>query len=290
MIYFTLSLESSRQLSFLKRDLGRTARRAFASGSWSNLRTQIKAYVLFTTYFKLQFLPATLDIVCLYATFLSRSFRSPQSIRNYISGLKFLHILLGHEYRFTSDYVLSLVFRGIEKTLRHVPVRARPVTPAILHAMAAAVNFEDFEDVTCLCAAVFMFSLMARAGNVFVRADQGLHFGLKRKHVRCEGDVMLITFKSTKTIQCGKRVLHIPMVASPASTICPVALYNLMIQFTPDRPPSTPLFAVLDGDCCFPMSKAGFLSRFRVLLGKAGIPHPEAFSCPSFRRGGLLYS
>ena len=209
---------------------------------------------------------------------------------NYISGLKFLHILMGHEYSFTSDYVLSLVFRGVEKTLRHVPVRAQPVTPSILHAMASVVDFDNQKDISCLCAGVFMFMLMARAGNVFIRADNGLHVGLKHKHVRCEGDVILVTFKRTKTIQFGKRVLQIPIVAIPASPICPVTLYRRMVQLTPGSPPSAPLFAVMDRDLCYPMSKAWFLTRFRVLLGKAGVPNPDAFSCPSFRRGGASWA
>ena len=122
----------TRQLRRLKQDLSITTKRAFATSTWSNLRTQVRAYLLFTAYFKLNAFPASLQNLCLYVQFLSRSFKSPQSIRNYSSGLKFMHVILGHKYLFTGNYVLALVFRGIDKSLCHVSQRATPITPNIL--------------------------------------------------------------------------------------------------------------------------------------------------------------
>ena len=51
---------------------------------------QFKAFFLFCHYFKLDPIPATLDTVCLYVQFLSRTL-TPASIRNYLNGVKLLH-------------------------------------------------------------------------------------------------------------------------------------------------------------------------------------------------------
>jgi hypothetical protein len=40
----------------------------------------------------------TVSKLCLYGEFLSRSFKSVNSIQNYISGVKTLHLLAGFEF------------------------------------------------------------------------------------------------------------------------------------------------------------------------------------------------
>ena len=283
------NLGPSRHLRSLKRDMIASSRRAYAQNSWSNLRTQVRAYFLFTSYFSLTPVPASVETMCLYVQFLSRSFRSPQSIRNYISGVKFLHILSGHEYGFTYSGILGLVIRGVEKGLCHVPSRAVPITPDILRAVSLCIDFDDPTDVTCFCAALFLFLLMARAGNVFHATDHGIRTGLLRANATVSEDALLITFTRTKTIRLGTRMLHIPLLAIPDSRLCPVAIYKRMISLLPASL-SRPLFLVVRDGSKVPMSKFFFLSRFRDLLKRARVHDPDSFSCHSFRRGGATWA
>lgn len=46
---------------------------AYSTGTISNLKTKCRAYFLFCSYFRFKPLPATTEIVCLYAQFLRRS-------------------------------------------------------------------------------------------------------------------------------------------------------------------------------------------------------------------------
>lgn len=279
------------QLHQLRKDLSFTTKNAFVAGTWSNLRTQIRAYLLFTTYFELCAFPTSLQTVCLFVQFLSRTFKSPQSIRNYLSGLKFMHIILGHEYSFTGNYVLALVFRGIDKTLCHVPQRATPITPSILLAVSRLVDPNSDQDTTIMCASLFLFCLMSRAGNLFTRVEHGITIGLLRRDVVLLDNMLLVTFRRTKVIQFGRRVLEIPVLGLPGSPLCPVTFYKRMIELVPARP-SAPLFLFrFKGQgVAVPLSKETFLSHFRALLCRAGISSPERFSCPSFRRGGASWA
>ena len=84
-------------LSQLSRDLKQSRKAAYATGTSKNHRTQGRTYLYFTLHFNLVFLPASLHTICLYCQFLSRS-RTPPSVRNYLSGVKLLHLMLGFEF------------------------------------------------------------------------------------------------------------------------------------------------------------------------------------------------
>ena len=129
------------------------------------------------------------------------------------------------EYGFTYSGILGLVIRGVEKGLCHVPSRAVPITPDILRAVSLCIDFDDLTDVTCFCTALFIFLLMARAGNVFHAMDRGISTGLLRGNVVLSDNALLVTFTRTKTIRFGTRVMHIPLLAIPGYPLCPIAIY-----------------------------------------------------------------
>ena len=68
-------------------------RTAFAPSSLRNLHSQWRAFILFSIYFHLGSLPASLDTICLVAQFLNRTCKSVTSIRNQLNGVKVLHLL-----------------------------------------------------------------------------------------------------------------------------------------------------------------------------------------------------
>ena len=105
-------------------------RSAYSARTFNILRTQFKAFLLFCTYFRFTPTPATLDTVCLYVQFLSRTL-SPPAIRNCLSGVKLLHLFSGFEFLFNKDFRLSLTLRGIARNALHTPRRAPPVTPDV---------------------------------------------------------------------------------------------------------------------------------------------------------------
>ena len=119
-VYFFPGLS---ELTLLKWDLRAMRRSAYCSGTYSNLRTQFRAFLLFCLYFKFTPIPVQLETICLYAQFLSRTL-TPQSIRNYLSGVKLLHLFVGANYPFTKGFILSLMLRGVARQALHTPWRA----------------------------------------------------------------------------------------------------------------------------------------------------------------------
>ena len=82
-------------------------RSAYAEGTKKNMKTQWKSFFLFCFYFHLTPLPCDLDTLCLFAQFLSRSFKSVDSIRNYLNGVKVLHLIL--DFSFTHFFNLFIL-------------------------------------------------------------------------------------------------------------------------------------------------------------------------------------
>ena len=61
---------------------------AYADGTRRNLRVQWESYLLFCFYFELVTLPASTRNLQLFAQFLSRTFKSVDSIKNYLNGVR----------------------------------------------------------------------------------------------------------------------------------------------------------------------------------------------------------
>ena len=112
---------------------------AFAKGTYSNLRTQVRTYFAFCVYFRRNPLPADLVTIHAYAQFLSRSLKPP-TIKNYLSGVKMLHFFHGFPDIFSDDFMLELELKGICRLNPHIPIRARPVTPIILLVYHSMMN------------------------------------------------------------------------------------------------------------------------------------------------------
>lgn len=81
---------------------------------------------------------------------------------------------------------------------------------------------------------------------------------------------LLVTFKCTKTIQFGERLLQIPLHSIPGYPLCPVAAYRRMIELVPARR-SCPVFLLPGHSAVVPLTKRSFVSLFCKCLSDAGV-------------------
>ena len=108
-VLFSISFNfTDGELKQLKTDLKKSHKKAYADSSRRNLRIQMESFMLFCTYFGCSFMPVSTETLQLYAQFLSRSFKSVDSIKNYISGVKSMYLLLGHSEDHINNYLLNL--------------------------------------------------------------------------------------------------------------------------------------------------------------------------------------
>ena len=136
-------ITDGRQIDVLRCDLKQTQRSAYAIGTYKNISTQIKSFLLFCEYFHVKSIPVSIDDLCLYIQFLSRSMKSVQSIRNYVNGVKYLHVFSDAEFPNLADIQIKLTLRGLSKILFHTPKQASPITPEILVKIWRVLDFES---------------------------------------------------------------------------------------------------------------------------------------------------
>ena len=133
-------LLSDKQLKSLKHELKASRKKAYAQGTAKNLRIQWESFLLFCLYFGLKYLPTSTETLSLYTQFLSRTFKSTHSIKNYVSGVKSMHYLLGYPVEHINDFLINLGLKGIARLNPHCVRQAAPVTPDILLKIASVLN------------------------------------------------------------------------------------------------------------------------------------------------------
>ena len=100
---------------------------------------------------------------------------------------------------------------------------------------------------------------------------------------------LLVTFKCTKRIQFGERLLHIPLLRINDSLLCPVSAYLRMIRLVPACR-LCPVFLIYDPKGLVPLTKCTFVSSFRSYLVVAGISNAQSLRGHSFRQGAALWA
>ena len=185
---------------------------------------------MFCIYLEFVPIPTSVQILTPYAQFLSRSFKSVDSIRNYISAIKLLHLDL--EYPQFESFHFKSIIKGLSRLNPHRPNQAQPITPYtyMLCDMFKHFDMSSLIDATVWCLCLHAFYLMFRKSNLV--PDTVATFDSKKQLCRKNFTFdekhnvsVMITIQWSKTIQFGERTLVIPLVSIPVSPLCPFQAY-----------------------------------------------------------------
>ena len=285
--YFLLFLFVGQQdFRLLLKEVQHSRCHAFAKGSFSNLRTQFRSYFAFCVYFGREPLPADSETIYAYAQFLSRSIL-PASVRNYLSGVRMLHIFLGLPYPHGEDFLLQLELRGISRLHPHVPIRAKPITPHILREFYIHMDNTSLHSAVWSCSLI-LFYTMARLGSILPSSlSTPRHEFLTHDRINFCEEGLLVTLVHTKTIQFGRRRLHIPLLRAD-SVLCPVKAFARTRSFIKVLK-HIPAFVFMEDGKLKWLTTSIFIRTFRAIISRAGFQASD-FTGHSFRRGGATWA
>jgi len=244
---------------------------------------------MFCIYFKLDYLPTNIEVLALYVQFLSRSFASVISIKNYVNGVKILHLGLGLKFP-ELDYSYKLLLKGIARTNPHEEVQALPITPTVLLRMHAVMDLTKSFDRALWAAFLLGFYLFARKSNLVPPSQHAYDF---KRHL-ARGDIhisdvgLVVLIKWSKTIQAGERHILVPVLEVPGSPLCPRAAFVALINGTPAHG-NAPAFVYSSPQGLSTLTYSTFVSSLKHLLNKAGLDC-KGYSGHSFRRGGASFA
>ena len=243
---------------------------------------------MFTVYFGFMALPASMSNLCLFAQFLSRSFKSVDSISSYISGVKQLHLRLQLNTVAFDHFDLSLLLRGLSRVKQYKPRQAAPVTLQILGTIFyTSIDLSDPTHRVYWSLFLIAFFTMGRKSQFVadsMKSESLTDKIIRRKHVVIAGNIMWITFISSKTNQFGQKHHSIPLLAIRDSIFCPVASYKAMVTVFPGEPDQPAFMVKYNGDMV-PLTYSRFQKFFKKCIASIGLPASD-YSSHSFRRGG----
>jgi hypothetical protein len=261
---------------------------AFASGTKANLWCQWKALFLFCLFFDLPYLPVSSESLQLFAQFLSRSFKSVDTVKNYVSGAKLLHVLLDMPCSAFDNFSLKLTFKGLTRIKCHISKQALPITKEMLLRMFDVLDMKIVEHVVYWSLFLIAFFTMSRKSNLVVSSYHEKFKCLRRQDVLVGADSLLVMFMWSKTNQFGSRVHKIPLTRMVGSVLCPVSAYKYMCHLLPiDQ--ERPAFCLIKNNVVLPVTYVDLQSFLKGLVSKLGYDSAR-FSSHSFRRGSASHA
>ena len=253
-----------------------------------NLLTQLGAYEKFCHKYWLEYFPCDNTQLCRFGQHLSETFQSPESVTNYLSGIRTCLALMGLQIPDVNDRQMKMFTTGLKRAMPHAVKQAEPVTPQLLLRLSKVVNYKDQVEVVAWTGLLLGFYLFLRKSNLvpdtmdsfdknqqFCRADINL-LGVDK--------AMMIEIRWSKTIQYKQKVLRLPVLPAKNKAICLVFWVHYMVNKVPAGP-EQPVLALATGNKILSLSPNQLIYRLRkwlILLGE----DPTIYSLHSLRRGG----
>lgn len=274
----------------LRKEVLLAKRSAYAPGTFSNLSTQLYSYYAFCELYGFNCFPVDAYILTLYAAFLARKFKSPQSVCNYVSGIKTIMEILDYPITVFSSPSLKLTLRGVSRLKQHKPKKASPITPNILLHMYSKLDLTvPFNAVTWALFLIAFFT-MSRKSNLVLTKGSKLNHHILRKDLKLKNGLLLVKFKSSKTNQDGTRHHLVPLIPIQNSVLCPITAYKNMCSMVPSSNEKMPAFSFFTKkDKLIPYTYEHYMSSIKALCEHIGLKSHK-YSTHSFRRGGASWA
>jgi len=273
----------------LEEQRNETLRSAYAEGTKSNLETHWDSYREFCHIYRDDKLQTTVESLSLYIQFLSNRLKSPGAIKNYVSGVKTMHVINDLSIECFDDFLIRMMMRGVTVRKKHKPKKAKPMTPELLKRIHTTIDMTQANDCTFWALFVTAFYLLARKSNLVPDSVKKFNPGkqLTRGDVEVTEKALLVTLKWSKTNQVGREEVF-PLLKNKKSILCPAAAYKRMIKEFPAKDAS-PAFMIKKFGKLQPVTYRQYQARIKKAMLDVG-EDPEGYTSHSFRRGGATYA
>ena len=262
---------------------------ANAPGTNVNKKAQEKRYLEFCEWVELEPFPTNEWQLIIYATYLSLSFSSVDSIKLYCGTVCELH-KMNSLTPIRRGWLYAKALQGICRPLQHKVRQAEPLTTDLLMQMVEHVNINDQMELASWVAILLGFFLFLHKSNLVpvTKQHDELH-QISRSDITYFDEVLIVYLKWSKTNQFGEKILPVPVVWE-YSIICLVKWLLFMVKRIPALPIHN-LFSYQDEQGAVQLVTYTDLTNYlRALLSRAGIPNVERFSSHSMHRGGCSHA
>jgi hypothetical protein len=224
----------------------------------------------------------------MYIEYLSQHLRSPQSVKNYLSAVNFIHRHFGLDCHAMQSHQVLNMLRAVNHTLRSPVIPTMPVSLPLLHNIIQACHQLGTWGLVVKCAFLFCFFGFLRQSNVAPRSPQLLDVtrDTLRTDVQASPRGLLLTLKWSKTHQGAHQPIYIPLPLIRGSSLCPTRAFHQMCTAFPSTSSTTPLLIYSSPTKLHTIVTSRMLSRqLHRILRTLQLP-PSRYTLHSFRKGG----
>ena len=234
--------------------------------------------------------PVTEKHLCRYACYLSRNMSTVAAISNYLQGIKNWLMIQGISIEAFSGPRLRLLLRGLRRQKQHLVRQALPINPQILTSLYPVARSHGLKGLVFWTTSLLAFFLTSRKSNLVPNSPQSFDPSkhLTRADISVHHNHLIVTFRWSKTIQYGQRVISTPVKAIPNSVLCPVRAYSNMVRLIPAQA-SQPAFLYPHRSSFIPFSYWQWMTLLKASISKIGLDS-ALYSTHSFRRGGATFA
>jgi hypothetical protein len=223
----------------------------------------------------------------LYITYLAKQFVSTASVKNYVSGINFLHKCLAKTCVALQQFPVTCLLRAIDIDMRRLPLQKLPITPLLLLKLVGLSKILGHIAPHFKVAILFAFFGMLRVSNLAPLSAQALD----SSRDMCRSDVLLkppgvvLVLKWSKTLQVISTSPLVLLPAIPGHQLDPVSAYKQLLAVAPASSPSHPLLMYVIRGKKHVLSSQALNRILHKLLFLSGL-NPRMYSFHSCRRGG----
>ena len=229
-------------------------------------------------------LAPTLTSCLLYIQCLANSYKTPRTVRNYLSGARTYVIRYGGDPASFSSPLIGTVLRGVTRLAAHEERPAPPLSRATLLALCDDLAAAGPDGAVARAAVLFGVATLLRQSNFLPSAGSagGPHLA-RRGDVDIRSDALLVRVWSSKTLKTPADAVTLRVLAAPGSPYCPVAAMRGAWRLVP-APAEAPLF--LFPSTGRPLTAPALVSVMRAALGRLRCPVAHLVTVHSLRRTG----
>ena len=233
-------ISASVALAILEFEVARTKGESVKQSTKRNLLSQLNSYQKFCDRYMLPYFPCNNIQLCRFGQHLSRNLSSPESIGNYLSGLRTILALSGQEVPEVKNRQYQMFTAGLKRVMNHMVKQAAPITPQLLVRISKVVNYMDKIEEIAWTATLLGFYMFLQKSNLVPEAMDkfdGLQ-QFRRRDINVLGldQAMMCEIRWTKTMQHRQKILRFPVLPARNNSISPVLWVHKTILGNPGEP------------------------------------------------------
>lgn len=195
---------------------------SLAKGTWGNKKAHLVKLLQFCERHELQPDELTEYDILSFILFLKNDLSAPSSVFNYLSGARTWFLSCTGSARPFDTYKVSVLKKGISRTMHHEVNRVEPLLPAQLKHACRALSELGEKALPIISLLTIAFFSALRQSNLVLRnaEDRPVHT-LLRRDVKLLPHALNLIVRTSKTVRCPKdyKVFSLPEI--PGSICCP---------------------------------------------------------------------